>query len=156
MRILKEALAPLASSEDAEVFTKAAPALAVIDPRRTCDRCIELLGNPDHDVRHFAAQTLLEMRHFPNARGAVLRWLPGETSLINAMMVAGNLGDAAAGILSGLVARCLDHESPAIRHFALDLLHQLDDSEANRLASRALADEPDPALRRQLQSIVTI
>jgi hypothetical protein len=152
MLILETALRPVITSDDAEAFTRVAPALARIDPEKVRARCVELLDNSAHEVRSSAARTLLEMRHSPSAREALLRWLPGETALLTAMGIAGELGDAARPVLSTLVARALAHDSPALRHHGIFGLNLLDVGEATRLASQALVDEPDPALRKQLEA----
>jgi HEAT repeat protein len=154
MTILEEGLRPFLTTEDPEAFTSAAPALALFDPEKVRQRCIELLDNPAHEVRHSAARVLLDMGDDPLARAAVLRWLPGEPSIMATLGLAYQLGDAGQPILAEVVQRALDNDSPALRHHGISALNFLPRPDAIRLASRAMADEPDPALGRQLQQVI--
>jgi hypothetical protein len=57
-------------------------------------------------------------------------------------------------LASSLAKRAFENESPACRFAALGLLHRMRPSRARELASIAINDEPDPALRSALADFV--
>jgi hypothetical protein len=87
----------------------------------------------------------------PLAPEAVAAWLEKQPFDLGLMVVMEHPQKVPLVTLENFARRGLAHEAPSIRRNAMGLLHHLRADTARDLAAEALTDEPDPALRRQLE-----
>jgi hypothetical protein len=150
-RTLEGVLVEQLASDDPEMLAAVAPALAKAKPDRVFPRCGELLGDPSSEIRFGVTLALQKMRD-PKARALLLEHLPREPWVRSAVRIAAYLGgDVPAALRADIAKRALADESPSLRRGAAALLRDLDPDTARGLAETAMADEPDPLLRKRLQ-----
>jgi hypothetical protein len=151
---LRDGLAPLLRTRDADVFVKVIPALWEMDPNATRARVARLLKHTDPWVRHEAAQQSLKARSPRTWElvAMVVAWLETEPSLRLVAEFANTTAHLVpAERLRDIVARALADESPSLRYDGLSLLASLDATARDELARDALRDEPDADLKRLLR-----
>lgn len=153
-RTLDGVLAEQLATDDPEMLAAIAATLAKASPDQVFVRCSELLSDTSSDVRIGVTRALQRMEH-QKARALLLEHLPREPWLRSAAQIAAHLGqDVSASFRADIAKRALADDSPSLRKGGAALLRDLDPETARDLAQGALADEPDPLLRKRLREQV--
>ena len=153
MRRIRALLEPLIEGPDEELFLAGLKAFGKLAPERTRDRCLRSLGSDRDEAFSAALFYLLSLPLSSGVLPRLLDWLDGEAPLRNAIAVAGSLGSLVSQArLRELCTRGLADESPTLRLDAWRLLCLLEPEVARAVASEAAKDEPDPGIRRRLET----
>jgi hypothetical protein len=150
-RTLEGVLLEQLTNDDPEMFAVVASALVSVSPDQVFSRCRQLLLDTSSEVRVRVTMALRRMED-PAARALLLEHLPREPWLRSAVQMAAYLGgDVPAPVRADIAKRALADDSPSLRRGGAALLRDLDPETARGLAETAMADEPDPLLRKRLQ-----
>ena len=150
MEILRRALLGLMTSDD-DNFVSALGTLLKLDPKASVARCGSLVRSPGWETYSPVVNRLAENIELPGVREVLTAWVKDTTDVETALYVVDDLRTSLPpGFIEDLVRRALAHERPSLRWRGTQVLAWLDAQHARSLASEALTDEPDPALRRIL------
>lgn len=155
MRALESSLRTLLTSTDHEAFLAAAPGLLSLETNAVVARCLQLLRETNE--LSCSAAGVMSRRPLAAAVPALLDWLGRHPDLQESLSIVAQLGALVPEALHrDLLRRVLADEAPSLRWRAIDDLSRssLERSARVELAAAALADEPDPALRKALSAIV--
>lgn len=152
MQVLESTLRPLVHDPDDLLFFAAIEALKALEPRAVTERCVKILeGDVDEPIPR-AAGYLTSVSLSENAIvPRLVDWISRQRGVRNALPVAWTLGSLVPESLRlDLLRQALADESPSQRWDAIRLLNSLEQEPRKALAAVALADEPDPGLKRAL------
>ncbi len=152
MQVLESTLRPLVHDPDDLLFFAAIEALKAIELRAVTERCVQLLDREVDELTPSAAIYLTSLSLSENAVvPRLIEWIGKQRVVRNALRVAWSLGALVPEkVRIDLTRRALADESPSQRWYAIRLLNSLEQEPRSALAAVALADEPDPALKRAL------
>lgn len=152
MQVLESILRPLVQDPDDLLFFAAIEALKALEPKAVTERCVKLLDSEVDEPIPRAANYLATFSLSKNAVvPRLVDWLSRQRVVRNALPVAWVLGSLIPEPLRlDLLRRALADESPSQRWAAIRLLDSLEQGLKRELATAALADETDPALKRAL------
>jgi hypothetical protein len=153
-KILWPVILGFMGAEDPYLFLAAASALAIRYPQQVLQRCRSLLEKAEPEVKEEAAISLsgIGPPHRDASRKILIAWLRDEQLLNVELLLGTGMGESfPEEILTRIVKRALDHYSAGCRYRGIQMLPSLPRDAAVQLVEEALADEPDPALRRELE-----
>jgi len=155
--VLRDLLAGLASLLDGEMTVASAVAPALLTTHRDSVLMWSKKGirEADWHVRSVAIRTLSTIGG-SEANAVLSEALAVEASGRLALRIVKALaGNLPPGVAADVVERALRDESPTVRLQATYALTDLGPDDARHLAMGALSDEPDPTVRRRIETLLS-
>jgi len=150
---LEEALRRILQMADDDLFLAVAAPLGTQMLEPMLSRCEKLLEMAEPARRESAVATLLRVSS-QRADSMLIEYAERDIDVRTAIMIARQLGPRMPSSLRLVLAeRALTHESPSVRLDGIRALEGLRSQEAQRIAARALEDEPDPHLTALLKEL---
>lgn len=154
--LIERSLATRFQADPSSVPVSCLPLLLQRHREEVVQYCDRLLGEADPRTRRDVLQALVTSGDWwcaMHAMRALVRWAREASDLDTVLLCVDHLGSLVPlDVVEQLAREGLADESPGVRKRVNPLLKHVPAARARRLARAALRDEPDPALRRKLET----
>ncbi|MBS2032577.1 MAG: hypothetical protein JST54_32185 [Deltaproteobacteria bacterium] len=154
MRKLRDSLLELLRADE-DVFVSAIPSLIELDAKEARTRCQGILERSAPARQSSTVNLLLQSSRVLDAIPMIVAWLKKQTDVRTALGYSLQLRESLPPeFIEALATKALADESPSLRLNGIGALRYLEAERAAAISRRAIEDEPDPALKRELEKVL--